>query len=163
MRTLVALLFLTSAAGAAELPVRACVKWSKDIPEAQAAGAGLFKSLARVEGKGPFADCDVVTETETFGVGWLMRAYMKQAVLSPCGKRLGGYKFGYKGDKWQEKMVVELHKFLAKNPEALSAAKDCPAVAVPPVAVTTEPPTPPLPVEPVVPSTSSATTPPVIP
>ena len=126
MKTIAAVLLLASSAAAAELPVRACIKWSKDIPDAQAAGTGRFASVSRVEGKGPFADCDVVIETESFGVGWLMRAYMKEAVLSPCGKRLGGYKFGYKGDKWQAKLVTELHKFLTKHPEALVAAKVCP-------------------------------------
>ena len=57
MKTLtIIILFLSAGARAAELlPVKACVKWSKDIPEAQAAGAGLFESVARVEGKGPMA------------------------------------------------------------------------------------------------------------
>lgn len=127
MKTLIiAVLFVSAAARAAEpLPVKACVKWSKDIPEAQAAGAGLFESVSRVEGKGPFPACDVVVETESFGVGWLMRAWMKEGVFSPCGKRLGGFKFGYKGELWQVKLVKGLHQFLTKHPEALAAAKDC--------------------------------------
>ena len=127
MKTLtIIILFLSAGARAAELlPVKACVKWSKDIPEAQAAGAGLFESVARVEGKGPFPDCGVVVETESFGVGWLMRAWMKEGVFSPCGKRLGGFKFNYKGDAWQAKLVTGLHAFLTKNPEALAAAKAC--------------------------------------
>lgn len=123
---LAAVLSLPPDARAAELrPAKACVKWSKDIPEAQAAGAGLFESVTRVEGAGPFPACDVVTETESFGVGWLMRAWMKQGVYSPCGKRLGGYKVRYKGDQWQAKIVVGLHDFVVKNPEALATAKDC--------------------------------------
>jgi hypothetical protein len=121
-----ATLFLSTGARAAEpLPVKACVKWSKDIPEAQAAGAGLFESVARVEGKGPFPACDIVVETESFGVGWLMRAWMKEGVFSPCGKRLGGYKITYKGELWQSKLVTGLHQFLTKHPEALAAAKGC--------------------------------------
>ena len=134
MKTIAALLFISVAAHAAEpvkLPVRACLKWSKDIPQAQAAGAGLFASVARVEGAGPFADCDVVIVTETFGVGWLMSAYMKEGVFSPCGKRLGGYNFRYKRDQWQEKLIAGLHRFLIKHPAALSAAQDCPAAPVP--------------------------------
>lgn len=115
------------AAEPAKLPVKACVKWSKDIPEAQAAGAGLFDAVTRVEGKAPFPGCGVVVETESFGVGWLMRAWMKQGVFSPCGKRLGGFKFHYQGDQWQAKSVSGLHEFLAKHPEAIAAAKDCPA------------------------------------
>lgn len=129
MKTLIAVvLFLSAGARAAEpvkSPVRACVKWSKDIPDAQAAGAGLFESVTRVEGKGPFPACDVVVETESFGVGWFMRAYMKEAVLSPCGAPLGRYSFHYKGDQWQAKLVTGLHEFLVKHPEALAAAKDC--------------------------------------
>lgn len=127
MKTLIiAALFLSTGARAADLlPVKACVKWSKDIPEAQAAGAGLFESVARVEGKGPFPECGIVVETESFGVGWLMRAWMKQGVLSPCGKRLGGFTFHYKGDAWQGKLVTSLHAFLKKHPEALTAAKAC--------------------------------------
>ncbi|MDD5303659.1 MAG: hypothetical protein PHS14_11190, partial [Elusimicrobia bacterium] len=66
-----ALLLSTGARAAELLPVKACVKWSKDLPEAQAAGAGLFESVARVEGKGPFPACGAVVETEAFGVGWL--------------------------------------------------------------------------------------------
>lgn len=119
------LLFPAAADAAGLVPVKACVKWSKDIPDAQAAGAGLFESVARVEGPGPFPSCDVVAETESFGVGWLMRAWMKEGVYSPCGKRLGGYKVRYKGDQWQAKIVTGLYKFLEKNPEALAAAKDC--------------------------------------
>ncbi len=123
---LVASLLLPAGARAAELlPVKACVKWSKDIPAAQAAGAGLFGSVARVEGAGPFSDCGVVVETEAFGVGWLMRAWMKEGVFSPCGKRLGGFKFSYKGDQWQAKLVTGLHAYLTKHPEALAAAKGC--------------------------------------
>lgn len=123
---LAAALLLASAALAAEpLPVKACVKWSKDIPDAQAAGAGLFESVTRVEGPGPFPECGVVAETESFGVGWLMRAWMKEGVYSPCGKRLGGYKVRYKGDQWQAKIVTGLHRFVVKNPEALAAAKEC--------------------------------------
>ncbi|MDP3543744.1 MAG: hypothetical protein Q8T11_14845 [Elusimicrobiota bacterium] len=119
-------LLLPSAAFAAEpLPVKVCVKWSKDLPAAQAAGAGLFESVTRVEGKGPFASCGVVVETESFGVGWLMRAWMRQGVYSPCGERLGGFKFRYKGDEWQVKLVVGLHEFLVKNPEKLRSAKGC--------------------------------------
>jgi hypothetical protein len=114
------------AAEPAKLPVKACLKWSKDLPEAQAAGVALFESVARVEGKGPFPACDAVVETESFGVGWLMSAWMKEGVFSSCGKRLGGYKFRYKGDQWQSKMVTGLHEFLARNPEALAAAKACP-------------------------------------
>jgi hypothetical protein len=133
MRTVIAvLLLLPAGARAAELAaVKACVKWSKDIPEAQAAGAGRFASVARVEGKGPFAACDVVVETEAFGVGWLMRAWMKEGVFSPCGQRLGGFKFRYKGDAWQAKMVTGLHDYLRKNPGVLATAKDCPVVPVP--------------------------------
>ena len=129
MKALIAaVLFLPAGARAAEpakAPVKACVKWSKDIPDAAAAGAGLFESVTRVEGKGPFPGCDVVVETESFGVGWFLRAYMKEAVLSPCGARLGRYSFHYKGDQWQAKLVTGLHGFLAKHPEALAAAKDC--------------------------------------
>jgi hypothetical protein len=127
---IVAMLVSTALVRAAEpvkLPIKACVKWSKDIPEAQAVGAVLFESVARVEGKGPFPACDVVVETESFGVGWLMSAWMKQGVSSPCAKRLGGFKFRYKGDQWQAKIVTGLHEFLTKHPEALAAAKDCPA------------------------------------
>jgi hypothetical protein len=120
-----ALIFPSAASAAGLLPVKACVKWSRDIPEAQAAGAGLFESVTRVEGPGPFPECGVVAETESFGVGWLMRAWMKEGVYSPCGKRLGGYKIVYKGDQWQAKLVVGLNKFLVKNPELLAAAKDC--------------------------------------
>lgn len=128
MRPLIALAVLlgANASGAELLPVKACVKWSKDIPEAAAAGAGLFESVARVEGVGPFPDCGVVAETESFGVGWLMRAWMKEGVYSPCGKRLGGYKIRYKGEQWRTKLVTGLHEFLVKNPEARSAAKSCP-------------------------------------
>jgi hypothetical protein len=114
--------------------VRACVKWSKDVPEAIAAGSGLFASTARVEGKGPFPACDVVAETESFGVGWLMRAWMKEGVYSPCGERLGGYKLRYKGDQWQVKIVQGLDTFLEKNPKALKEAKACTA---PPAATPT--------------------------
>lgn len=127
MRTLIAavLLLSTGARAADLLPVKACVKWSKDIPEAHAAASGLFESLTRVEGNGPFPDCGVVAETESFGVGWLMRAWMKEGVYSPCGKRLGGYKIRYKGDQWQAKLVTGLHDFVVKNSVIVSAAKDC--------------------------------------
>jgi len=43
-------LFLSTGARAIEpvkSPLKACVKWSKDIPDAQAAGAGLFESVTR--------------------------------------------------------------------------------------------------------------------
>ena len=132
MRTFVLpLILLAVSARAAEpkrLEVRACIKWSRDIPDAQKEGAGLFSAVTRVEGKGPFPDCDVVIETESFGVGWLMSAYMKEGVMSPCGKRLGGFSFRYKGDQWQTKMIAGLHEFLTKHPEALTAAKDCSGV-----------------------------------
>lgn len=121
----VALLLPAAAAAAGPLPVKACVKWSKDLPEARAAGAGLFESVERVEGNGPFPSCAVVVETESFGVGWLMRAWMKQGVYSPCGERLGGFKFRYKGEEWQAKLVTGLHEFLVKNPEKLPSAKGC--------------------------------------
>lgn len=124
----IAMMFLSTGAPATEpvkFPLKACVKWSKDIPEAQAAGVGLFDSVARVEGKAPFTGCDIVVETESFGVGWFMRAYMKEAVLSPCGACLGRYSFHYKGDLWQAKLVTGLHEFLANHPEAVAAAKDC--------------------------------------
>ncbi len=124
---------IVRAAEPVKFSAKACVKWSKEIPQAQAAGEGLFASVARVEGKGPFPACDVVVETESFGVGWLMRAWMKEGVFSPCGQRLGGFKFRYKGDQWQEKVVAGLHEFLTKHPEALAAAKDCaPSAAVAP-------------------------------
>lgn len=109
----------------AKSPARVCVKWSKELPDVMSAGKPLFASVARVDGKGPFPACDAVIETESFGVGWLMRAYMKEAVLSPCGKRLGQYSFHYKGDQWQAKLMTGLHGYLAKHPEALNAAKDC--------------------------------------
>lgn len=154
-------LALAASARAAELP-RACVKFSHEIPLAEASGVSLFKSVKRVEGKGPFADCDVVGETESFGVGWLNRAYMTEAVLSPCGRKLGKFSFSYKGDGWQEKVVAGLAKFLEKHPEALAAAKECPPPPVPapvPVAAPVEPSTatltPSLPAEPVVPSTGT--------
>jgi hypothetical protein len=124
------LLLAAPAARAAEsqnFRLRACVKWSQDVPEAVAKGSGLFASTKRVEGAGPFPGCDVVVETESFGVGWLMKAWMKEGVYSPCGERLGGYKFRYKGDEWQAKIVAGLDKFLEKNPEALARAKACPA------------------------------------
>lgn len=35
----------------------------------------------------------------------------------------------YRGDHWQAKIVTGLHEFLAKHPEELAAAKDCPAKA----------------------------------
>ena len=126
---IVAMLVSSASAWAAEpakLPIKACVKWSREIPEAQAAGAGPFESVTRSEGKGPFPACDVVVETESFGVGWLTSAWMKQGVFSSCAKRLGGFKCRYKGDLWQAKIVTGLHEFLAKHPEALAAAKDCP-------------------------------------
>ncbi|UPT73230.1 MAG: hypothetical protein M0D55_15250 [Elusimicrobiota bacterium] len=150
---------LAAPASAAELP-RACIKWSREIPEAKAAGVSRFSSVERVEGAGPFPNCDIVAETESFGVGWLMRAYMKEAVFSPCGKRLGKFSFSYKGDAWQEKVVTGLADFIAKNPEALAAAKECPApppapAAPAPVEVSTATLTPSLPVEPVVPSTET--------
>lgn len=122
---LAAALLLPSAAADGPLPVKACVKWSKDLPEARAAGAGLFESVELVEGKGPFPSCAVVVETESFGVGWLMRAWMKQGVYSPCGERLGGFKFRYKGEEWQAKLVTGLHKFLMKDPAKLASAKVC--------------------------------------
>lgn len=122
---LAALLTAASSAAAQPLPVKACVKWSRDIPSAQTAGAGLFESVARVEGKGPFADCGVVAETESFGVGWFMRAWMKEGVYSPCGRRLGGFTFHYKGDQWQTTLMTKLHEFLEKRPDALAAAKTC--------------------------------------
>ena len=142
MKTLVAVLVLFSAgAQAADFTsVKACVKWSKEIAQAELTGAGLFASVARVEGKGPFPACDVVVEADSFGVGWLMRAWMKEGVYSSCGKRLGDFKFHYKGDLWQEKAVTGLHQFLTKNPEALTAAKECPALpAMSPVEVSTAP------------------------
>lgn len=120
---LLAVLFVPSAVRAAA-PVAACVKWSKDIPLSSTPD---FSSVTRVEGKGPFPACGVVTETETFGVGWLMRAWMKQGVYSACGERLGGYKINYKGEEWQKKIVTGLSEFLIKNPNALAAAKPCPA------------------------------------
>lgn len=154
-------LALAASASAADLP-RACVKFSREIPLAEAAGVSLFKSVKRVEGKGPFPDCDVVAETDSFGVGWLMRAYMKESVVSPCGKKLGNFSFSYKGDGWQEKVVTGLAKFLEKHPEALAAAKECPPAAAPapvpavePVAPSTATLTPSLPAEPVVPSTGT--------
>lgn len=120
-----ALLLPSAYAAAGPLPVKACVKWSKDLPASRAAGEGLFESVALVEGGGPFPSCGVVVETESFGVGWLMRAWMKQGVYSPCGERLGGFKFRYKGDEWQPKLVTGLHEFLVKNPEMLPSAKGC--------------------------------------
>jgi hypothetical protein len=132
------LLLAASSPRAAETPaenykVRACVKWSKEIPEAIAAGSGLFASTVRVEGDGWHPDCDVVAVTESFGVGWLMRAWMKEGVYSACGERLGGYKLRYKGDQWQVKIVQGLDKFLEKNPRAFKDAKACPAPSAPPV------------------------------
>lgn len=128
MRALLAaaLLLPSTALAAQPLPVKACVKWGREIPEATAAGAGLFESVRRVEGAGPFPDCGVVVETETFGVGWLMRAWMKEGVFSPCGERLGGYKIRYKGEQWRAKLVTGLHAFLVKNPGLLAGAKACP-------------------------------------
>lgn len=159
---LLAVLLWPSAARAAA-PVKACVKWSREIPRAEAAGAGLFSSVARVEGKGPFTDCGVVVETESFGVGWLMRAWMKEGVYSSCGERLGGFKINYKGDEWQEKAILGLHEFLVKNPGALPAAKPCviPAPAVPapasvPATPVAMPASPVMPVQAVVPSTAAA-------
>ncbi len=139
--TLLAVFFLASAARAGA-PVKACLKWSREIPRAEAAAAGLFASVLRVEGKGPFTECDVVVETESFGVGW-----MKEAVYSSCGERLGGFKINYKGDEWQEKAVVGLHEFLEKNPGVLASAQPCP-IAVPEVPIT--PVAPVVPVDPVV-------------
>lgn len=131
MRTLALVLSLAAgSARAADLaPLKACVKWSRDIPDAQAAAAGRFASVTRVEGAAPYSGCEVVTVTETFGVGWLMRAWMKQGVFNACGERLGGYKVNYKGEEWQGKIVVALHDFLSKNPEALAKIRTC----VPPV------------------------------
>lgn len=157
--TAAALLLGANANAAGSLPLKACVKWSKEIPAAAAAGAGLFESVARVEGGGPFPDCGVVAETESFGVGWLMRAWMKEGVYSPCGERLGGFKIRYKGEQWQEKVVTGLHDFIVKNPGVLAAAKKCPAVAPPaavaapvlPVSVSTAPLMPTLPAAPLVP------------
>ena len=137
MRAILAgVMLLAASARAAEIQsenykLRACVKWSKEIPEAVAAGSGLFASTLRVEGKGPRPDCDVVAETESFGVGWLMRAWMKEGVFSPCGERLGGYKFHYKGEQWQTKLVQGLDKFLEKHPKALKEAKACPPPPAP--------------------------------
>lgn len=122
---LAAALLLPGAASAGPLPLKACLKWSKDLPASRAAGEGLFESVSLVEGKGPFPSCGVVLETESFGVGWLMRAWMKQGVYSPCGERLGGFKFRYKGDEWQVKLVTGLHAFILKNPAKLSSAKGC--------------------------------------
>ena len=170
MRTLLAAALLLAcararAADSENFKLRACVKWSKDIPEAIAAGSGLFASTLRVEGSGPHPACDVVAETESFGMGWLMRAWIKEGVFSPCGERLGGFKFRYKGDQWQIRIAQGLDKFLEKNPKALKDAKTCPAPAAPPVGVpSVEPPvqistaplTPPLPTETVVPSTAPA-------
>lgn len=165
MRALLAAILLAGPAQAADLAsLKACVKWSKDLPDLQVAGAGLFASTTRVEGSGPYAACDVVAATESFGVGWLMRAYMKQGVFSPCGERLGGYGFSYKGDQWQTKIVAGLHEFLVKNPKALAAAKVCPPAPAPtpvaapiaaPVELSTAPLTPGLPAEPVIPSTGT--------
>ncbi len=106
---------------------RVCVKWSKDIPEAQAAGESLFGSVTRVPSVNASKDCDVVIETEEFGVGWLMSAYMKEAVLSPCGKKLGRYSFRYKGDQWQSKLMTGLYDYLSAHPEAAQAGKECSA------------------------------------
>lgn len=136
MKTLAAVLLLAAgSARAADLsPLKACVKWSREIPEAKAAGAGLFASVERVEGAAPYAGCEVVTVTESFGVGWLMRAWMKQGVFNACGERLGGYKVNYKGEEWQGKVVVALHDFLKKNPDALAKIRTCvpPVVQAPP-------------------------------
>lgn len=166
---LAALLSASGAAFAEPSALKACVKWSKDIPEAQAAGGGLFASVSRVSGDGPHPECDVVAATESFGVGWLMRAWMKEGVFSSCGERLGGYKINYKGEEWQTKLVKGLHEFLAKNPGALAGAKPCTAPSAPPSAVpasappvaapvpsvSTAPLTPSLPAEPVTPSTGT--------
>jgi hypothetical protein len=167
---LAAVLLLGSGARAAEpepenFKLRACVKWSKDVPEAVAAGAGLFAATQRVEGDGPHPACDVVAVTEAFGVGWLMRAWMKEGVYSPCGERVGGYTIRYKGEQWQMKIVQGLDKFLEKNPKALKDAKKCPEPAAPPVGapaveppvqISTAPLTPPPSAESVVPSTAPA-------
>ena len=138
MRMLAALMLLFAvtarAVESSVPPLRACVKWSKEIPDAKAAGTGLFASIERVEGKAPFPGCDIVIETESFGVGWLMRAYMKEGVFTACGKRLGGYDFHYKGDLWQEKMVTGLHEYLKKHGEFLAELKAC----VPPAPVAVE-------------------------
>ena len=107
-----------------KIPARVCVKWSKEMPEAQATGEKLFSSVTRVSSVGSSKDCDVVIETEEFGVGWLMSAYMKEAVLSPCGKRLGRYSFRYKGDQWQVKLMTGLYDYLSRHPEARED-KDC--------------------------------------
>lgn len=147
-------LALAASASAADLP-RACVKFSREIPLAEAAGVSLFSSVRRVEGNGPHRGCDVVAETESFGVGWLNRAYMKEAVVSPCGRKLGTYSFSYKGDLWQEKAVTGLAKYLEKNPAALAAAKECPPPPPEPAAISTATLTPSLPAEPVVPSTGT--------
>jgi|CXWL01.1.fsa_nt_gi hypothetical protein len=125
-------LFLSGCAGPRaverhKLPTRVCVKWSKDIPEAQATGESLFSSVTRVPSINSSKDCDVVIETEEFGVGWLMSAYMKESVLSPCGKKLGRYSFRYKGDQWQSKLMIGLYDYLSKHPEAGNAGKDCDA------------------------------------
>ena len=108
-----------------KIPVRVCVKWSKDIPEGQTTGEALFSSVTRVPSVNSSKDCDVVIETEEFGVGWLMSAYMKEAVLSPCGKKLGRYSFRYKGDQWQSKLMTGLYDYLSGHPEAAKASKDC--------------------------------------
>lgn len=151
-----ALLAAAPASAAGETgAVRACVKWSRDVPLA----AGPFASVTRVGPGDSYAACDVVVAAESFGVGWLMSAWMKEAVLSPCGKRLGAYKFRYKNDEWHEKIVTGLHEFLVKHPEALAAAKDCPAppppapapIPAPSVEISTAPLAPSLPAEPVLP------------
>ncbi len=140
-----ALLLAFSLPAAAELsPVRACLKWSKEAPEAEAAGAKAFASFTLVKGAGPHHGCEVVASVDDFGVGWLMRAWMKVAVHSPCGKELGRFKIGYKGDAWQEKLVAELSEWLAKNPAAPAAAKECP-----PAPVVVAPPVPELPAGPI--------------
>ncbi len=138
MKTLLAFVLLAAPASARVIEpstLKACVKWSREIPDIKAAGSGRFSSVERVDGAGPYAGCDVVTQTETFGVGWLMRAWMKQGVFTACGERLGGYRVNYKGEEWQAKVVVGLSSFLSKNPEALAKIRTC----VPPVVQTPAP------------------------
>jgi len=107
------------------LSVAACVKWSRPLPAAEAAGAGVFSSLKRVEGEPPYEGCDAVSETERFGVGWLRTPYMKAVVLDRCGRRVGRYSFTYKGEQWQEKLVLGLYDHLKENPAAAKPGAAC--------------------------------------
>ena len=129
MRALAAVLLLAAATARAAEPVRsplrACVKWSKDAPDLLSAGEPYFSSVARVEGKGPWKACDAVASTADFGVGWFMRTWMREDVLSACGEKLGSFSFHYKGDEWQPKVFAGLADWLAKNPEAFKSAKPC--------------------------------------